>query len=264
MKINILGCGWLGFPLAKHLLKNGHQVQGSTTTESKINEFVTTGLKPVLLKFTPKAEGNLADFLACDTLVISIPPRAGKYGDDFHVQQIESIIEAFEATKPQSIIYISSTSVYPETNQELDESAATLPNSALVKVEELLKNTGKPCTILRCGGLMGYDRIPAKYVAGKKISNGHIPVNFVHQDDVVGIISLIIEQQILGKIYNVVAPQNPLRIDVYQKTCEDFGYEVPIFEDDETIPFKIISPEKLILETGYKFIFPDPLGFRYS
>ena len=111
---------------------------------------------------------------------------------------------------------------------------------------------------------MGYDRIPAKYVAGKVVNTGHIPVNFVHQDDVVGIISLIIEQQIFGKTYNVVALQHPLRTAIYQKTCEDFGYEIPTFEDDETIPFKIISPQKLILETGYVFIFPVPLGFRYS
>ena len=30
-KIGVLGCGWLGFPLAKDLIKQGFKVKGSTT-----------------------------------------------------------------------------------------------------------------------------------------------------------------------------------------------------------------------------------------
>src|SRR5574343_621841 len=35
-KIAILGCGWLGLPLAKSLLSKGYEVKGSTTSESKL------------------------------------------------------------------------------------------------------------------------------------------------------------------------------------------------------------------------------------
>ena len=30
--VAILGCGWLGLPLAKHLLAQGHRVLGTTTS----------------------------------------------------------------------------------------------------------------------------------------------------------------------------------------------------------------------------------------
>mgnify|MGYP003615968040 CR=1 FL=1 len=36
MKISILGCGWLGFPLAQKLIETGYEVKGSTTSESKL------------------------------------------------------------------------------------------------------------------------------------------------------------------------------------------------------------------------------------
>ena len=35
-KISILGCGWLGLPLAKSLLAKGYKIKGSTTSESKL------------------------------------------------------------------------------------------------------------------------------------------------------------------------------------------------------------------------------------
>ena len=34
--ITILGCGWLGLPLAKALVKAGYQVKGSTTREENL------------------------------------------------------------------------------------------------------------------------------------------------------------------------------------------------------------------------------------
>ena len=35
-RIGVLGCGWLGLPLAKSLIKNNYTVYGTTTNKSKI------------------------------------------------------------------------------------------------------------------------------------------------------------------------------------------------------------------------------------
>jgi 3-hydroxyisobutyrate dehydrogenase-like beta-hydroxyacid dehydrogenase len=56
MKISILGCGWLGFPLGKYLVEKGHFVKGSTTSESKIALLSKVGIEPFLLKFSPQIE----------------------------------------------------------------------------------------------------------------------------------------------------------------------------------------------------------------
>ena len=265
MKISILGCGWLGLPLGKYLVENGHSVKGSTTSESKLSLLSEIGIEPFLLSFSPQIEGNNIDnFLNSEILIICIPPRAGKFGEDFHVQQIESLLEYLSSSTIKSIIYTSSTSVYPDLNREMTEDDEVIENHALIKVENLLKNLPQNVTILRCGGLMGGERIPAKYFAGKIINTGKIPVNYVHQEDVVRIITMILEQEFWNETFNVVSPEHPIREEIYLRNCEEFGFEKPIFEESlEEIQFKIISPQKLIQQTGYGFIYDNPLIFKY-
>jgi nucleoside-diphosphate-sugar epimerase len=265
MKISILGCGWLGLPLGKYLAENGHSVKGSTTSESKTTMLSAVGIEPFLLKFSPQIDGNnINNFLNSEVLIICIPPRAGKYGADFHVQQIESLLEYLPASTIKSIIYTSSTSVYPDLNREVTEEDEIIENHALIKVENLLKNLSQNVTILRCGGLMGGERIPAKYFAGKTINTGKIPVNYVHQEDVIQIITMILEQGFWNETFNVVSPIHPIRKEIYLKNCEELGFQKPIFEESlEEIQFKIISPQKLIQRTGYKFIYDNPLNFKY-
>ena len=301
MKISILGCGWLGLPLGKLLVENSHAVKGSTTSEDKISLLASVGIEPFLIKFSPQMEtvqssdiplsdyasqcspqttlGNnvpvvcedtdngintVSQFLDSEILIVCIPPRAGKFGEDYHVRQMQSLLEYLPNSSVQSIIYTSSTSVYPELNQEMTEDDEVLENHALIKVEDLLKNLPQNVTILRCGGLMGGKRIPAKYFAGKTINTGKIPVNYVHQEDVIQIITMILERGFWNETFNVVSPEHPLRKEIYLKNCADLGFEKPIFEEaTQQIPFKIISPQKLILRTGYEFKYRNPLDFRY-
>ena len=281
MKISILGCGWLGLPLGKFLVEKGHVVKGSTTSEDKISLLSSMGIEPFLIKFSPQMEAvqssdcrltalnndtkkGISQFLDSEILIICIPPRAGKFGEDFHVQQIQSLLEYLPNSSVQSIIYTSSTSVYPELNREMTEDDEVLENHALIKVENLLKNLPQNVTILRCGGLMGGERIPAKYFAGKTINTGKIPVNYVHQEDVIQIITMILEKGFWNETFNVVSPEHPLREEIYLKNCADLGFEKPIFEEPtEQIPYKTISPQKLILRTDYEFKYCNPLDFRY-
>jgi hypothetical protein len=273
MKISILGCGWLGLPLGKFLVEKGHAVKGSTTSEEKVTLLESVGIEPFLIKFSPQIcsteissvqPSPISQFLNSEILIICIPPRAGRFGEDFHIQQIQSLIENLGDSPIKSIIYTSSTSVYPELNKEMTEADEVVENHALIQVENLLKSLPQNITILRCGGLMGDERIPAKYFAGKTINTGKTPVNYVHQDDVIQIITMILEKGFWDEIFNVVAPEHPVREEVYLKNCEDLGFEKPIFEEPaEQIPYKIISPQKLILRTGYEFLFSNPLNFEY-
>ena len=48
-QISILGCGWLGFPLAQQLMCQGFQIKGATTSESKLSVLQNAGISPFLL-----------------------------------------------------------------------------------------------------------------------------------------------------------------------------------------------------------------------
>ncbi|MFN8348170.1 MAG: SDR family oxidoreductase [Spirosomataceae bacterium] len=270
MKISILGCGWLGFPLAQSLEKQGHKVKGSTTRPEKLSELRQAGIEPLWLQLTPEPKGIGWDYLLdCDALVINIPPRLEKAGADFHPAQMRYLVHLIKNSSVKQVIYISSTSVYPDLNRQVKEEDVLSPVQsafpALVEVEQLIQELPQSTLILRCGGLMGYERIPAKYVAGKKdMTTGDIPVNYIHRDDVIGIIEAFLQNPVLwDAVYNAVAPLHPTRRDVYLASCAPFGYAPPTFKESGANPFKIISSQKLQSALSYRFVYPNPVEFLY-
>lgn len=273
--ISIIGCGWLGLPLAARLLANGYSVKGSTTSAEKLSVLRQKGIDAYQLQLNPDPVGDLTPLLQADTLLINVPPKAGKMGDGFHPQQIQGLIEAIRQSAVKHVIYVSSTSVYPELSRPIAEEDVTLPEQAaapaLVRAEEIVRELepGRVVTILRSGGLMGYDRIPGKYVAGRTVDSGAVPVNYLHRDDAVGILLTLIEQPPHRRtgtgVFNAVAPEHPTREAIYRKSCADFGYALPQFVTPaEPIPYKIVTPDKLIWVTQYRFQYPDPLVFPYG
>lgn len=270
--VSIIGLGWLGMPLAERLLSEGFSVKGSTTSAEKAAVLNEKGMAAYELQLNPEPVGNLHALLNTDTLVINIPPKAGKLGDDFHPAQIQYIVDAVTDSSVKHIIYVSSTSVYPELNREVIEEDVTSPGQSaapgLVQAEQLIQALDKAeervVTILRCGGLMGYDRIPGKYVAGRTIDTGHVPVNYLHRDDAVGILRELIQKRV-GGTFNAVSPIHPTREAIYRKSCADFGYALPQFiEPTAPVPYKLITPAKLLKAIQYIYRYPDPLQFYYQ
>jgi 3-hydroxyisobutyrate dehydrogenase-like beta-hydroxyacid dehydrogenase len=49
-QISILGCGWLGFPLAISLVQKGYVVKGSTTSLEKQDLFLKNGILPYAIQ----------------------------------------------------------------------------------------------------------------------------------------------------------------------------------------------------------------------
>jgi nucleoside-diphosphate-sugar epimerase len=265
--VSILGCGWLGLPLGEFLLEKGILVKGSTTSPEKLSLLAEKGIQPFLLTLSPEVPDRqheeLREFLKTDILIINIPPRTGSQGHDFHVTQIRQLVSQLDATKT-CIIYVSSTSVYPDENQIATELSPVVETNAMVQAEKIVSLQTPKTTILRCGGLMGYNRIPGKYVAGKTINTGDIPVNFVHRDDVVHIIYEIIRQEKWGQTYNVVAPEHPTRKEVYARNAAELGFAPPVYDNTPPPAYKVINGEKLIHELDYTFLFPDPVTFSYQ
>jgi nucleoside-diphosphate-sugar epimerase len=273
--ISILGCGWLGLPLGKYFSDNNYIVQGSTTNIEKVPILDANGIEGFCIQLNPQVVGeNVDNFLNSETLLINIPPRISLQKVDAHVEQIFNLLPYIKNAVIKNIIYISSTSVYPELNREVFEDDVNTPEQSasqtMVKAENLLKdfckNSKLNLTILRCGGLMGYDRIPAKYFSGwKGLTTGDIAVNYVHRDDVIKVIETVIAKRIWNEIFNIVSPIHPKRRDIYTKNCEELGFEMPEFVNLlEVQPFKIISPKKWLERSKYSFIYKNPLDYYYE
>ena len=281
-QISILGCGWLGLPLAKALLENGFLVKGSTTSVGKLSVLENSGIQPYLINLTPtlsKGEGGetIEAFLeSSKTLIIDIPPKLrGNSKEDF-VGKIKTLIPFIEKSSIENVLFISSTSVYGDTSsfdcaqddtlsvtEETKLNPDTESGKQLVKVEQLLQsNLNFKTTILRFGGLIGEDRHPIKFLAGRKnIENPNAPVNLIHQEDCVGIILEILRQAQKDKLersetFNAVTPFHPSRKEYYTQKAIDLALDLPEFNAENSNFGKTISSSKIEKVLGYVFVKP--------
>lgn len=266
MNISILGCGWLGLPLGKQLADRGYHVKGSTRTASKLPALDDAGIEPFQIDLNPEPDGSsIKDFLNSDVLVIDIPPGTHRNpGSDVHVRQISALITRIPQNRTH-VIYISSTSVYPNMNRivtEEDTEPVDRKNGhILLQTEDLLINEiSFNTTIIRFAGLYGYDRHPGRFMSGRSgLKGSHSPVNMIHRDDGIGIISLIIEKNITNEILNGCSDEHPEKREYYTNMASRLGLPPPSFNHDyAVVPYKIISNEKLKRMTGYRFLYPSP------
>lgn len=268
--VSIIGLGWLGLILGNCLKEKGFEVKGSTTSTEKLNELKAAGFSASLLKFMPHPAGRgFQALFECDILFINIPPRTRTLPESFHPEQIKFLKSMAVQSGIKKIIYVSSTSIYPDLNRELDESflltKENTGNTSLFHAEKLLlQDPDYDLTIIRFGGLLGVDRIPGMYFSAKNNVVGDSPVNYIHRDDAVGISAWVIENNLWNQIFNGVAPSHPKRKLVYEKNAFDLGFPPPNdYAPEGNTAWKKISSKK-ILSTGYKFQIPDPLDFWYE
>ena len=269
MKVSIVGLGWLGEPLADHLLLKGVEVKGSTTTAEKITTCLKKGIKAYPFFLNPEPQGqDYEDLFLTDILVINIPPQSRTAVGDLYLQQIGNLRKLAEQAEIPQVIFTSATSVYPDLNQDAVESDKltidNTGNSTLFQAEELLRmNKPYDLTIVRLGGLLGDNRIPGKYVSNKEQVVGHAPVNYIYREDAVRVIDWIIEKGLWNETYNGVTPFHPLRREIYQTNAKLLDFPPPAsYEQPEVTLWKKVSSRKL-LQTGFHFLY-HPLHFPYK
>ena len=268
MDISVLGCGWLGFPLALRLQEAGFSVKGSTTSKKKIPVINQNGITPYLINLPDSFDdSDIESFWDTELLFLNIPPkvRQGKNGESF-LEVIKKIILKIQEKPISWIIFVSSTSVYAETGGLLTEEDTDIKKTSrpageiLLQVENLLTESGVDTTILRPGGLYGYGRHPVHYLSGRKnLGGASKPVHLIHQVDCLNIIMRIIELQKINTTYNLVSDGHPPKKEFYKSAAEYYKLTVPHFAKDDKTDYAIISNEKVKRELSYNFDYPNPM-----
>ena len=261
-QISILGCGWLGLPLAEHLIQKGFAVKGSTTSPNRMGELESKEIEAFIIELSPdEISGDYGAFRQnSKTLIIDIPPKLRGENPESFVEKMKTFIQtAVLNSSIENVLFISSTSVYGDeaitVTEETIEKPETLSGKELLETEHFLQQqTAFKTTILRFGGLIGGSRNPAKSLSGKtNIANPNAPINLIHQDDCIGVITAIIEQDFWGEKINASAPFHPTRKEYYTDKAQKLGLLLPEFEENTTSG-KVIDSSKLIAELRYNFV----------
>lgn len=244
-KISILGCGWLGMPLASELVNSGFKVKASRRSTHKFNELKSVGVKPYQIDIS-NLTNACANFLNSNILIIAIPFK--------NIVDFKKLICQIEKSTIKKVVFISSTSVYPFTNDIVTENTL-VKETPLSKIEELFRvNKNFQSTIIRFGGLFGYDRKPGNFIKPTKvIDNPEGYINLIHRDDCVAIIEKIIDKNAWGYILNACADSHPTRREFYTRQARQSNRSMPLFNEKETSQFKIIDSSKLKALLNYSF-----------
>ncbi|MFM9987943.1 SDR family NAD(P)-dependent oxidoreductase [Flavobacterium sp.] len=267
--ISILGCGWLGLPLATVLISNNFSVKGSTTSQNKLSVLEENRIQPFLLSLNEnEIIGNIDAFLEnSEVLIIDIPPKLRGNATENFVAKIKTLIPFIETSSVTKVLFVSSTSVYADDNSIVTEETTPKPETEggkqLLEAEKLFQNNKNfQTTILRFGGLIGEDRHPIKFLAGREnIENPDGAINLIHQKDCIGIILKIIchteSDEVWNETFNAVSPFHPTREEYYTQKAIELNLTSPKFNKEKPSFGKEILSEKLIKTLDFTFAKSD-------
>ena len=171
--VTILGYGWLGQALTTYLQSLNYSVK---ITKRNLDNF-----KDNVEAYVWNLGADFPKEAISETIVISIAEQEN------NIENYIKLYRQLEQFGAKKIIFISSSSIYNDVIGEATETSEILnPTSAVALKEKSLQTTNIPSVILRLSGLVGPNRNPAKFLAGKKnVANPTQKVNLVHQYDVI-------------------------------------------------------------------------------
>jgi len=240
----IIGKGWLGSRLENYL--------------SNQYDFITTKRiadKENCISINFEEHVNQINLNNFEFIIITIP--FGKRQTLGVLDNKFSNLINFISGYQKQIIIISSTGIYPESDNTIDEYSYTKNelNENYIFIEQKIQKVFPQVNILRLGGLMGDERCFSRYL-NLSMPNLDTVVNHTHYIDVCKAIDLIIAKNIQQKIYNVVSPIHPTKREILE-------YQINQKKISSTqTNGKIVSSNKIITDLDFKFTYDNPLFFK--
>jgi len=269
MTITVLGCGWLGFPLAQRLAGRNYRVKGSARSEKKVKLLNQNSIDGYRIELPDSFQDESAEpFWNSEILFLNIPP-SGTGNPESYPGLMERAVRTFMESGDQEnkwVIFASSTSVYSDTGgltreeDVVSETLAGLRGQMMLRAELAVRGVQKEATILRFGGLYGYGRHPIYSLSGRTgLKDPQKPVHLIHQKDCLNIITKVVEKQLKGETYNLISDGHPPRKTFYQHAAKFYNLPLPQFLDEPEKDYRILSNRKIKEQLGYTFTYPNPM-----
>jgi nucleoside-diphosphate-sugar epimerase len=275
MRVLIIGCGYVGLPLAVQLARQGHEVFGLRRSAENDHAMIAGGIKPLHGDVSKRDDLEKIP-LPFDWVVNLVSSGKGGIEEyrEFYFEGARNVVDWLRQNPPKKFVYASSTSVYGQSDASLvKESSPTEPESetskVLVETESfLLKAFAEhkfPAVILRVAGIYGPDRghLFLQYMRNEaKIpGKGERFINMIHLDDLVGVVIAALKNGRPGEIYNAVDDEPVAHIHFFRWLSETLGKWMPPFAPEEDgrkrgVTNKKVSNRKLKMELGYQFKHP--------
>lgn len=256
----IVGCGYLGSRVAQ-LPWPGRTF---ALTRSREAELRTLGAIPVVGDIM-QAE-SLRHLPQVGTVIYAVghDRAAGFSMRQVYVQGLGNVLGAM-AGAPR-FVYVSSTSVYGQTNGEwVDENAITEPadesGRIVLEAEATLRFRRPDAVVLRFAGIYGPGRLLRRADSlrrGESIAaDPDRWLNLIHVDDGVAAVMAAVERASEGATYNVADGQPPTRREFYTELARLLGAPPPTFALAAEPTNRRVSNARMRAELGVSLRFPS-------
>ncbi|MFM2656973.1 NAD(P)H-binding protein [Vibrio owensii] len=267
----IVGAGWLGTPLAQTLIDQGHQVTVTRRSQTRLDEFPLTSVRPALLDLNePHSQQQLIKLIEqhrIERIVGAFPPGFRKGNGQEYAQQWQRLVSAAKQSSVNKLLMVSSTTVYPNLAVDMKEEDATLALAQtsehfsdnariMLQAEQYVIDSGIDYAIVRCSGLIGSDRHPSRFAMRLKQVSRKAPANMVHQNDAVAATAFALNQ-IDNEVVNATTPNTVSKAEFYQAAITQSDLDIALPPVTETADKRILADKLVAL--GYQFQFNSTL-----
>lgn len=278
MRALIVGCGYVGLPLGRELVRQGHEVFGLRRSVLAETELRAAGITPLHADITQPE--TLARLPREFDWVVNCAASGGGGATDYRKIYCEgnrNLVAWLAGSPLKKFVYTSSTSVYGQNDGSVVTEASLAEPEAdtakvLVEAEKLLLaaviERQFPAVVLRVAGIYG----PARGHWFKAFLRGEARIegdgsrllNMIHRDDLIGTIIAALERGNTGEIFNASDSAPVSQLNFFEWLAAELHQPLPpkIAADDETwrrrgVTNKQVSNEKLRKELKYEFRYPD-------
>ena len=253
----VVGCGYLGTPVAEQWLRDGHRVYVLTRSAEHAELFSRQGMVPIQGDIT--VPETLVDLPEVDHVLCAVgyDRRAGLSIETVYVEGLTHLLDAL-STLTTRLIYVSSTGVYGQNDGSwIDENSPCLPiregGLACLEAERCLQShiLGRRSVILRMCGIYGPGRVPriADIKAGRPITSPEYGyLNLIHREDAVRSILLAEENADPPDLILVGDGCPVLRRDYFSYLAELLDTDLPGFavpQNDAAVSERALSDKRV-------------------
>ncbi|MFK5926186.1 MAG: NAD-dependent epimerase/dehydratase family protein [Desulfuromusa sp.] len=234
-KFTIIGCGDIGFRVARELIKQGQQVQATIHYEEGTIVPQSAGIETIVANFD--YQEDIPDFsMQGQKLFYFMSPQGGGSSD---YRMLNFCRKLSPKNCPAKIVYISTSGVYGDCGEELvTEENPTNPQTSRAKrrvsaesqLQEQAEKLGFDLVILRVTGIYGPGRLPLS-----QLKKGHEVLrpedaprtNRIHSLDLVVICLAAMERGEAGDIFNVCDGQESSMSEYFMAVADMYALPQP-------------------------------------
>jgi nucleoside-diphosphate-sugar epimerase len=266
----VFGAGYVGALVAQQGLARGLRVTALTRNPVKAAVLAESG-----------AEVIIADLASADwhtrlpngaDLVLNCVSSGGGGPEAYrhsYVEGMKSVLRWATQGPVGSLVYTSSTSVYPQGGgARLDESASIEESrregNPLVEAEDRLLAAGLRGFVLRLAGIYGPERHylldQLRLGCGEIAGQGEHRLNLIHRDDIAGAIwaAFSAPEAVTGGVFNVADDGAAPKAELAAFLAAKLGQPVPHFTGQPAVGRRRTTPDRVIANDKIKHV----LGWR--